>query len=179
MCMKIYKQMFIVAKICREYVSEKKVKGAQSCRTLCYPMDCSTTGFPVHHHLPEFAQTHLHWVNDAIQPSHPLTPFSSYLQSSPASGCLPLGCAFILLLCLCFVVFLKTSPLRSLDMGHYFLNHILLKCQPVGEISFSWKGEFPSPGFLKLRVILAFTWYLNNDANSLISCSHQLFSPGI
>ena len=47
---------------------------AQSCLTLCDPMDCSTPDFPVPpHHLPELAQTHLRWVNDAIQPSHPLS----------------------------------------------------------------------------------------------------------
>ena len=46
---------------------------AQSCPTLCNPMDCSRPGFPVYHHLPEFAQTHVHWVGDAIQPSHPLS----------------------------------------------------------------------------------------------------------
>jgi len=40
---------------------------------LCDPMDCSTPGFPVHHQLPEFTQTHVHWVCDAIQPSHPLS----------------------------------------------------------------------------------------------------------
>ena len=45
---------------------------AQSCPTLCNPMDCSTPGFPVHHQLPELAQTHVHRVGDAIQPSHPL-----------------------------------------------------------------------------------------------------------
>ena len=45
---------------------------AQSCPTLCDPMDCSTPGLPVHHQLPEFTQTHVHWVSDAIQPSHPL-----------------------------------------------------------------------------------------------------------
>ena len=39
---------------------------------LCDHMDCRTPGFPVHHQLPEFAQTHVHWVDDAIQPSHPL-----------------------------------------------------------------------------------------------------------
>ena len=44
----------------------------QSCPTPCDPMDCSTPGFPVHHQLLEFTQTHLHWVHDAIQPSHPL-----------------------------------------------------------------------------------------------------------
>ena len=45
---------------------------AQSCPTLCEPMDYSTPGFPVLHHLPELAQTHVHRVSDAIQPSHPL-----------------------------------------------------------------------------------------------------------
>ena len=45
----------------------------QSCPTLCDPMDCSTPGLHVHHQLPEFTQTHDHWVSDAIQPSHPLS----------------------------------------------------------------------------------------------------------
>ena len=50
-------------------------------------MDCSMPGIPVLHHLPEFAQTHVHWVDDAIQPSHPLSSstFSSCPQSIPAS----------------------------------------------------------------------------------------------
>ena len=46
----------------------------KSCPTLCNPMDRSTSGFPVHHQLLELAQTHVHWVSDAIQPSHPLSP---------------------------------------------------------------------------------------------------------
>ena len=45
----------------------------QSCPTLCDPMNCSMPGFPVHHQLPEFTQTHVHRVGDAIQPSHPLS----------------------------------------------------------------------------------------------------------
>ena len=45
---------------------------AQSCLTLCDPMNCSTPGLPVHHQLPEFTKTHVHQVGDAIQPSHPL-----------------------------------------------------------------------------------------------------------
>ena len=43
---------------------------AQSCPTLCDPMNCSTPGIPVHHQLPEFTETHVHRVSDAIQPSH-------------------------------------------------------------------------------------------------------------
>ena len=64
---------------------------AQSCLTFCDPMDCSTPGLPVLHSLPEFAQTHVHWVGDAIQPCHPLLPPSplalhlSQHQSFPMS----------------------------------------------------------------------------------------------
>ena len=49
------------------------VQFGQSCPTLCDPMDCSTPGLPVHHQLLEFTQIHIHWVGDAIQPSHPLS----------------------------------------------------------------------------------------------------------
>ena len=45
----------------------------QLCLTLCDPMNCSMAGFPVLHNLLEFAQTHVHWIGDAIQPSHPLS----------------------------------------------------------------------------------------------------------
>ena len=56
---------------------------SKSCLILCDPMDCSTLGFPVHHQLPELAQTHIHRVSDAIQLSHLLCPFllSSILPS--------------------------------------------------------------------------------------------------
>ena len=50
---------------------------AQLCLILWDPMDCSTPGLPVHHQLPEFTQTHVHWVSDAVQPSHPLSSPSS------------------------------------------------------------------------------------------------------
>ena len=54
----------------------------QSCLTLCDPMNCSTPGFPVLHHLPEFAQTHVHWVGDVIQSScHPLLLLPSIFPS--------------------------------------------------------------------------------------------------
>ena len=46
---------------------------AQSCTTLCEPMDCSTPGFPIHHQLPESTQTHFHRLGDVIQPSYPLS----------------------------------------------------------------------------------------------------------
>ena len=49
---------------------------ANSCPTLCDPMNCSTPGLPVLHHLPELAQTPVHRVGDAIQPSHPMSSLS-------------------------------------------------------------------------------------------------------
>ena len=56
-----------------QFSSVQFISVAQSCPTLCYPMNCSTPGLPVHHQLPEFTQTHVHRVSDAIQPSHPLS----------------------------------------------------------------------------------------------------------
>ena len=64
---------------------------AQLCSTLCDPMDYSTPRLPVHHQLPEFTQTHVHLVCDAIQPSHPVIPSSSCPQSFPASGSFPMS----------------------------------------------------------------------------------------
>ena len=52
----------------------------RSCLTLCDPMDCSTPGFPYLHYLPKLAQTHVHWVIDAIQAIHPLSLTSGYMQ---------------------------------------------------------------------------------------------------
>ena len=68
---------------------------AQSCPTLCNPMNCSTPGVPVHHQLPEFTQTHVHWVSDAIQPiSSAVVPFSSCTQSLPPSESFPMSQLF-------------------------------------------------------------------------------------
>ena len=58
------------------FLSDQFISVAQSCLTLCDPMNCSTPGLPVHHQLPEFTQTQVHRLGDAIQPSHPLSsPF--------------------------------------------------------------------------------------------------------
>ena len=61
---------------------------AQSCPTLCDPMNCSTPGLPVHHQLPEFTQTHVHRVSDATQPSHPLSSPSPAPNPSQHQGLL-------------------------------------------------------------------------------------------
>ena len=59
---------------------------AQSCPTLCNPMDCSTPGLSIPHHLPKHAQVHAHYIGDAIQQSHPLMPSSSALNLSRHQG---------------------------------------------------------------------------------------------
>ena len=60
---------------------------AQSCPTLCHPMDSSTSGLPVHHQLPTFTQTHVQQVSDAMQPPHPLSsPSPSAFNISQHQG---------------------------------------------------------------------------------------------
>ena len=54
-------------------------------------MDCNMPGFPILHYFPEFAKTHVQWIGDANQPSYPVIPFSSCLQSFPASGSFPMS----------------------------------------------------------------------------------------
>ena len=62
--------------------------------TLCNSMDCNTPGFPVLHHLPQLAQTHVHWVGDATELSRPVIPFSSCPLSFPASRFFPMSQLF-------------------------------------------------------------------------------------
>ena len=69
-------------------VEDRCCSVAKSCPTLCDPMDCSMPGFPVLHYLPEFPQTHVHWVDDAIQPSHLLLS-SPDLNLSQHQGLFP------------------------------------------------------------------------------------------
>ena len=67
------------------YISFQFSSVTQLCPTLCDPMNRSTPGLPVHHQLPEFTQTHVHWVSDAIQPSH-LLPFPSPPAPNPSQN---------------------------------------------------------------------------------------------
>ena len=83
--------------LCLNFTSVNSVQFSsvtQSCPTLCDPMNRSTPGLPVHHQLSESTQTHIHWVGDAIQPSHPLSSFSSRPQSFPASESFPMSQLF-------------------------------------------------------------------------------------
>ena len=67
---------------------------AQSCLTLCNPMDCSRPVLPVPHRLPEFASVHAHCTHDAVQPSHPRHCLLLCPQSFPPSGTFPMSCLF-------------------------------------------------------------------------------------
>ena len=63
----------VLTRVCNHWEDHQFSSVAQSCPTLCDPMDCSMPDLPVHHQLLEFTQTHVHLVGDAIQPSHPLS----------------------------------------------------------------------------------------------------------
>ena len=82
---------FVYCELCFSFSLVQFSSVAQSCPTLCDPMNRSMPGLPVHHQLPEFTQTHVHRVRDAIQPSHPLSspsppsPNPSQHQSFPLS----------------------------------------------------------------------------------------------
>ena len=86
--------MSLFGLICFDTVLPVLSSAAQSCPTLFGPVACSTPGSPVLRCLPEFAQTHVHGVSDAIETSHPVIPFSSCLQSFPASGPFPMSQLF-------------------------------------------------------------------------------------
>ena len=72
-CSENCERCYLLGKEAGSFLLHQFSSAAQSCLTLCDPMDCSTPGFPVHHQLPECAQTHVHQVSDAIQPSRPLS----------------------------------------------------------------------------------------------------------
>ena len=78
----------------RNVISGQFSSVAQLCPTLCDPMDCDTPGLPVHHQLPELAQTQAHWVGDAIQPSHPLSSPSPAFNLSQHQGLFPVSQLF-------------------------------------------------------------------------------------
>ena len=89
-----YKQWYF-SKLITLFHSVKFSSVVQLCLTPCDPMDCSMPGFPVHQQLPKFAQTHVHWIDDAMQLiSSSVISFSSCPQSSPASGFFPMSSLF-------------------------------------------------------------------------------------
>ena len=86
-----FSQTNLIRQACQPMLLLLFASSVQLCLTLCDPMDCSTPGFSVRHYPLELAQTHVHRVGDAIQPSRPVIPLSSRPQSFPASGSFPVS----------------------------------------------------------------------------------------
>ena len=155
---------------------------AESCLTLCDPMNRSTPGLPVHHQLPEFPQTHIHWVNDAIQPSHPVVPFSSCPQSLPASESFPMSQLFawggqsteVSPLASFFqrnpradllqngLVASPCSPRDSEESSQFesinFLTFCLLYCSALTSVQDYWIDQSLEPGMLGPWIKVNLTW---------------------
>ena len=128
---------------------------AQLCPTLCDPMNHSTPGLPVHYQLPEFTQTHAHWVGDASQPSSTsVIPFSSCPQSFPASGSFPMSRLF-------------ASGGQSIGVCKY--SNISPSNEHPGLISFrmDWLDLLAVQGTLKISRVFS---------NTTVQ-KHQFFSP--
>ena len=96
----------------------------QSCLTLCDPKDCNTPGFPVHHQLLEFTEAHVHWISDAIQPPHRVVPFSSHLQSFPASGSFSNESVLHIRWPEYWSFSFNISPSNDLRLANYIFHHI-------------------------------------------------------
>ena len=137
----------------------------QSCPTLWDPMDCSTPGFPVHHQLPELAQTHVHQVSDTIQSSHPVILFSC-LQSFPASRSFPISHFFTFSASVLLMIIQGWFPLgltglislQSKGLSRVFSNTTVQKHQFIKKaffiVAFQWLSKtkfyysFPSMSWL-------------------------------
>ena len=109
----------------------------QLCLTLCDPMDCSMPNLPVHHQLLELAQTHVHWVSDAIQPFYPLS-----FPSSPALAWLHNQKKLKFLFFIAFANHLCQSSLRLKIDSYYLKMYYSLKliAQHLLVLSFSYKS---------------------------------------
>ena len=127
----------------------------QLCPTLCDPMDCSTPGLPVHHQLPEFTRTHVHWVGNAIQPSHPLSSHSPpAFNLSQHQG---------------FFKWVSSShyviKVLEFQLQHQSFRWILsptLNTSPVQEVIY----------FLSLWICLFWTFYINGIVQYVDFCPH-------
>ena len=110
---------------------------AQSCPTLCDPMNRSMPGLLVHHHLPEFTQTHIHWVRDAIQPFHPRSSPSPPAHNPPSIR-----------------VFSNESTLRMRWPKYWSFSFSIIPSKEIpGLISFRWIGWISSQFKVLSRVL--------------------------
>jgi len=152
--------------ICLPLLTVQFSSVAQSCLTLCDPMNLSTPGLPVHHQLPESAQTHVHWVSDAIQPSHPLLSPSSPTSIFPS-----------------IMVFSNESALRIRWPKYWgFSFNISPSNEPPGLISFrmDWLDLLAVQGTLKslLQHHSSKASILRCSAYFIVQLSHPYMTTG-
>ena len=98
----------------------------QSCPTPCYTMNCSMPGLPVQHHLPEFTQTHVHLIGDAIQPSHPLSSPSPPAPNPSQHQSLSIVCYHYWKFCFFFaILLLNLGIIITVQIFCYYCNPCL------------------------------------------------------
>ena len=140
---------------------------AQSCPTLCDPMDCAMPGFPVLHHLPELAQTPVHWVHNAIQPSHPLSsPSLPAFYLSQYQGLFQwAGSSHQVAKVLELHLHPQFSSVQSLSHVRLFATPTTVACQ--ASLSITNSQSSPTPMSIKLVM----------SSNHLILCRPLLLLP--
>ena len=118
---------FNILSLSLSFVSSVQFSSVQalSCVRLCNPMNRSTPGLPVRHQLPESTQTHVHWVGDAIQPSHPLSsPSPPARNVSQHQGLFQFVSSITMCLSVFLLGFILPGTLYFLDLVDYFLSHV-------------------------------------------------------
>ena len=145
---------------------------AKSCPTLCDPMDCSMPGVPVPHYLPELAQTHVHWVGDAIQPSHPLSS-----PSPPALNFSHIQAAAAKSLQLCPTL---CDPIDGSPPGSTIPGILQARTLEWVAISFSnaWKWKVKGKSLSRVR-LLATPWTTAYQAPLSMGFSRQEYWSGV
>ena len=142
----------------------------QFCLTLCNPMDWSMTGLPLYRQLPEFTQTHVHWVSDAIQPFHPVSsPSPPALQSFPASASFQMS-QFFASGCQSVGISASASVL-PMNIQDWF---------PVGWTGFLWDDLLAVQGTLKslLQHHSSKASILRHSAFFIVQLSHLYMTTG-
>ena len=148
----------------QKVIATAAAKSLQSCLTLCDPMNCSTPGLPVHHQILEFTQTHVHWVGDAIQPSHPLSIHAAAAAAAKSLQLCPTLC----------------GPIDSSPPGSPVPGILQARTLEWVAISFSnaWKWKVKVKSLSRVR-LLATPWTAAYQAPASMGFSRQEYWRGV